>query len=858
MKILKLRVKNSIGIQKGLGLSEIDLDFSEISGLVALAGDNGKGKSTILEMLQPYSRMVSRKGSLQSHFYGRDGYKELEFSFHGDNYKSLIKIDAESSRTEGFLWKNAESLCDGKISNYNKLIIGLIGSPELFFNSVFCSQGAKNISDMTTGDLKKLFSEFLRLDKLTAHEDTAKQCNNLLTSRAASIERDIESLKILTDGYAEACILLSNTKADKKALELRLLELSHDLEKSEAELVAVQTDIQKNELIKTELDGLQKTQDRLSSEIEGDQKQSKIELDELRVKYKNFETAIANLDSLLSNKNKIEQAVTTKNELTKAIAVDRDTLEGAVSEHSIATQSVLKKEAELKASLLEYEKDLNEAENRRDQLILKIDHIVSQKLSEKEVETSDVSLRHTETITNVEKCINALEVKLESAKLSVKDLSNRDKALIKASEPKCKSKACPFITTALSAQQDIPGIEVRITEQAAHIAKIEKAYSCTLKQITADIEVLKSPAAKKTLKETQQLDIEINNMDNMERAHTDLSYRLNASMMALKGDESARKIEKKTIEARIKQAEDKLEGVNTLADELPKVETAFSRKQDLEKRQTENIADGKKTKDFWEKRIIEKKGQQFAALETIKEKKTKINIVAEEKVGDIKQSISDLKTSITKRTDEIADKIAEIIVHEQDVVRKEQAQKELTDKTTERELVVNEASEWAYLKDACSAKGLRALEIDSVLPAIAAYANDLLIRTFGTQYTVRFQTQDEETGREILDIIVIREDGSEVPIENLSGGQRVWLLSALRLSLTLISQEKSGKSFQTGFADESDGALDVGHAIEYVQMYRAFMKVGGFEDFLFISHKPETIALADHVLNFGNGKIAID
>ena len=199
-----------------------------------------------------------------------------------------------------------------------------------------------------------------------------------------------------------------------------------------------------------------------------------------------------------------------------------------------------------------------------------------------------------------------------------------------------------------------------------------------------------------------------------------------------------------------------------------------------------------------------------------------------------------------------------IAKHEQDVARKEQAQKELTVKTAGRELLVNEAGEWLYLKNACSAKGLRALEIDSVLPAVASYGNDLLIRTFGTQYTVRFQTQDEETGREILDIIVIREDGSEVPIENLSGGQRVWLLSALRLSLTLISQEKRGKSFQSGCADESDGALDVGHAIEDVQMYRAFMEVGWFEDFLFISHKPETIALADHVLTFGKGKITID
>lgn len=768
MKILSLRVRGSVGVKKGLGLDEIFIDFSTVSGLIAFSGINGSAKTTILEMLQPYARMVSRKGALQSHFFLRDSEKEFIFEMNGKHYKTLIKMDAESSRSpEGYVWENGQSEIDGKITNYNRYIVKLCGSPELFFNSVFCSQGSKKLSDMATGDLKKLFSEFLRLDKLISYENTSKQCDNLLTSRASSLERDIESLKILTDGYAEAGTLLARAKGEKAGLKRNLLELSKDLEKSEAELATVQADIQKNELIKTELAGLQVTQDRLSSEIEEDQKQSRIELDELRVKYKNFELDIAKLDSLLANETKIREAVRSVEALTKTLFKDRRQLK-EIGQACFATVSaVAKKEADIMECHLSHEKQSSKGKRSKSTLKTKLDH----------------------------------------AQLKLIDLDKRD--------PDCVSKTCSFILSALSAQKDIPGLELLLAESVEGIAKVEKAHSNT-------------------------------------------RNCLNTDMRALRDTESAQKIEKDALEAKITKAEDDLKEINTLADELPKVETALSRKQDLEKRQAENIADSKKTKDFWEKRIIEKKGQRVITETAWKKAEAKINMVAEEKVGTIEQGISNLKTSIPERTDEIADKIAEITRHEQEVARKEQAQKELTTKTSEREIVVNEVSEWAYLKDACSAKGLRALEIDSVLPAIAAYANDLLIRTFGTQYTVRFQTQDEESGREILDIIVIREDGSEVPIENLSGGQRVWLLSALRLSLTLISQEKSGKSFQSGFADESDGALDVGHAIEYVQMYRAFMEVGGFESFYFISHKPETIALADHVLTFGNGKIAID
>lgn len=767
MKILSLRVRGSVGVKKGLGLDEIFIDFSTISGLTAFSGINGSAKTTILEMLQPYARMVSRKGALQSHFFLRDSEKEFIFEMNGEHYKTLIKIDAESTRSpEGYVWKNERSEIDGKISNYNQYVVKLFGSPELFFASVFCSQSARNLSDMTTGDLKKLFSEFLRLDRLISFEATSKQCDNLLTSRASSLKRDIESLNILTEGYAEASGLLANAMAEKKGLEQILLELSNVLEKSEAELATVQVDRQKNELIKIELAQLQDTRNRLSTEIEDDQKQSEIELDDLQTKHRTLELDIVELDSLLANQDEIKLAATTRLKLTADLTRDRKLLTDLTRNHFAAISAVAEKETAANELLLRRKREIDLAKND----------------------------------------IKTLELKLKHALMKETDLDKRD--------PECVSKTCSFILSALTAQQDIPILTRTINEQIENTTSLGKAYLDMQKSFTANIE-------------------------------------------ALKAKESDQKAKKETIETKINQSEVNLEKVNTLADELPKVETALFKKQDFEKQQTENTTDSKKTKDFWEKRIVEKRDQQSAALEIAKKKKAKINEAAEEKLIATEQSISNLKVAITERTGEISDKIADIIKYEQNVARKEQAQKELHAKTTEIDIVRNEASEWQYLKNACGKDGLRALEIDSVLPAIAAYSNDLLIRTFGTQYTVRFQTQDEETGREVLDIIVIREDGSEVPIENLSGGQKVWLLSALRLSLTLISQEKSGKSFQTGFADESDGALDVGHAIEYVQMYRAFMEVGGFENFYFISHKPETIALSDHVLNFGDGKITV-
>lgn len=766
MRILRLRVKGSIGLQKGLGLSEIDLDLSEITGLVALAGDNGKGKSTVLEMLQPYSRMASRKGSLQSHFYGRDGYKDLEFIFQDDTYRTIIKIDSESNRTEGYLWKNGVSEIDGKISNYNRYILNLFGSPELFFNSVFCSQNSRKISDLTTGELKKLFSEFLRLYKLIAYEDTSKQCNNLLTSRANSLDRDIKSLKIVVDSYSGVNAKLSFSKGERAKLEQNLLQLSEDRKTAEDELSAIQADIQGNKVIETELAGLQSAQDRLSVEIENDQKQSESELDVLRIKYRALDLDIVDLGSLLANSVEIREAAKSAEISKGTLAIDRTRIKDIDRAYSAATSAVAKKDTEIITCRISHEKQSNK--DKRDK--------------------------------------STLKAKLNHAQLKLIDLDKRD--------PDCVSKTCSFILSALSAQQDIPEIELLTAQNAEDVAKTEKAYS-------------------------------------------DMRNRLNAEIRALKAKESGQRAKKEEAETKITESERKLIQSEILASELPKVETALSKKQDLEKRQAENIIEGKRVKASWDKRISDKTEQKTAAAAIINGRKAKLNIEAEENLKVVEQNISDLGATITTKTDEIAAKVADIIRQEQEVARKKQAQEELSIKKTDWEQILFESSEWLYLKNACSATGLRALEIDSVCPTITNYANELLINTFGPAFTVKFRTQTDE-GREALDIIAIGDDGSEILLDNLSGGQKTWILSALRLSLTLISKEKDKRSFLTGFADESDGALDVGHAIEYVQMYRAFMKVGGFENFYFISHKPETIALSDHIVKFGNGKITIN
>src|SRR3990172_9195007 len=97
--IEKLRARGFLGIKRGMNLDEIEIDFTGRSGLIALDGANGRGKTSVLDLLHPFDCLASRDGSLKTHCFLRDSVKELTFTHGGHHYKTLLKIDSESGRS---------------------------------------------------------------------------------------------------------------------------------------------------------------------------------------------------------------------------------------------------------------------------------------------------------------------------------------------------------------------------------------------------------------------------------------------------------------------------------------------------------------------------------------------------------------------------------------------------------------------------------------------------------------------------------------------------------------------------------------------------------------------------------------
>jgi len=269
-----------------------------------------------------------------------------------------------------------------------------------------------------------------------------------------------------------------------------------------------------------------------------------------------------------------------------------------------------------------------------------------------------------------------------------------------------------------------------------------------------------------------------------------------------------------------------------------------------------NYSEGISLNDDIAKLTNDRADSKLKQLESIEEIQAKISDTTPEKVKQYESDITFKKSTLESKMTAIHKKEAELISLQEKAKGLQDTKEELKTIQNEKDALSKEVEEWAWLTTALSKDRLQALEIAGAAPTITGYANQLLSSAFGPQTMVKLQTQDEN-GKEVLKILVIDEDGNEVELSMRSGGQQVWALKALRLAMAMLSKEKSGRNFKTILTDEEDGALDSEKAVMFIHLYRAFMEHGGFDSCFYISHKPECVDMADHVLEFSKGGIEI-
>lgn len=735
MKLTSLSLRGAVGIERGLGVDDLVIDFTTFEpGLIALVAPNGSGKTTILENLHPYRGLVSRTGALQNHFFGRDSHRILRFAMGGYEYCCKLLIDAQTGKQESYLYRDNEPLNDGKTTTYDAVVAELFGSEDMFFRSLFRAQGAESVAELKASERKKLFVELLGLERLQDYHEAAKE-------RARGLELQIEKQRSAIAVHRERAEIIENSESELHECTTMLAEANVELEEAKRELDTSQQAVIGYELQLKSFEGKRKLREQFTT----DRDILHHEVGKLLNERLGIEREIERKRKVIENKDVIEAKV-------QKIASLRSEIE---------TYTVQRERYnELRHEETMIHAAIREAESRKRERASKIASL------EKQVATLEESSALIETVP----CSGLHELQSSCALLS-NAYTNRTVRL-------------PAMLDELAALQQPNG--------EAH----DEDYTTKLDSIQRGIETL---AYNASLHEQAK-----NELSGLEREKWE-------ALLA----------EANTAQALLTQLEIRRAGADTLLTQMR------SRIDELESEIHRLDGELKETTEI---------------TENLEREKTSVQLLVPE-IRTIESRIEQLK----QRSSVLAANI--------DDARKANEQAEKLEK--EIAGTVLECEEWHLLARATGKDGIQALELDAAGPNVSAIANQLLSDTFGSQFQITFETTrasaDKKKQIETFEIKVLA-DGREQTIENLSGGQKVWIEAALSQAIGIYLRRKSGLDLRTNFLDEADGALDVDNAYKYLQMLRASHELSGTYYTILITHRQELLALVPQQIRLVPGE----
>lgn len=179
-----------------------ELDLRGLGRLVALAGPNGRGKTTIMEAVPGalFKRLPSRS-SLYDACHGRDAYIEATFVDLSDHrqrleYRVRVQIDAEHRTAEQYVFRDGEPLTTGRSREHAAAVEYLFGSEALLLSSVFAAQEKdRSFLKIARSERKALLVEMLGLGHLEQLALEARQRGDAATVSLTVVRAKLDGLR---------------------------------------------------------------------------------------------------------------------------------------------------------------------------------------------------------------------------------------------------------------------------------------------------------------------------------------------------------------------------------------------------------------------------------------------------------------------------------------------------------------------------------------------------------------------------------------------------------------------------------------------------------------------------------------
>ena len=808
MQPISLTLKGFRGIRDGLGRDELTLDFERLTGdarLVAIVGGNGRGKSTLMECMTPYSTMPSRAAaagpggfSFYDHVYLPESVKDLTWAHEGRSYRSQIVIRlAGKRRTEAFLhvidedgrWRPVRlgdgTMSDGKVVTYDRCVEAICGSADTFFTSVFAAQGKRALSAYRNAEIKTLLADLLGQAQIQAIGQKASETARLLRVGLGLVRQDSAGLEAEAQRLgAERRRLDGAPERQRQAAAARAAAQrgSEEAQAAHARQVAE----------REQSAGVEVRRKQLLAE-----RQAVVDADE-QTRARLCAQERAERDRLDQLTRRIASRAEGERNRRRSLEQSRQRC------LSILAQSAFVRRASRRLPVTEHVLSSREEDTR----------VCRGRV--KSLELCDGAVRLAE------QRLAALEREAGQAALHAQDLARRFGL---TGEVPCVGTElqgrCKLLGDAHEAHALVPSARVQIERVAGEIASVQAELS-------------KQQREKASLSSAPQA------LARAERREAATRTRVTAYLAfaaQLPGCDQAK--------ASLEEIEREMRVLGSENGDVSKAETVEEReeRQRIDASQRALVAQ------------MEQQGQHArAAL-----------IRIDGAIAALPPRYDDRK--LAAATDALAHSRAKAAAAEQsylaaqrDVQSLEAVDVQLAALAERRSRcdarragIENELGNWTLFARCMSNDGLIALAIDDAGPELSALANDLLLASYGPRFTVSIQTLLETAKgdqREGFDILVNDAESAESKsLTWMSGGERTIIEACLTRAIALYLVQSSGRRYSTLFSDEADGALDPDRKRRFMAMKREVLKLGGYEREYFVSQTLELAAMADAVID---------
>jgi exonuclease SbcC len=804
---------------------EVDLDIDGLPGpLVAITGDNGAGKTVLLECMPgALYRKTPTRGTLAK--LARDRQSLVELHCNAETpYVITQTVDALSGKGEASVVNGSGEpvLESAKVSEFDPWSKANLPASDVLYAGQFASQGSGGFLDMSEGERKAVLIRMLGHEHL---EQKAKVCGERARDCSARVSSLAERMVDAISGHLSVEQCGAGVDTAETILEIadkKLKAARQELEEAQTIAATAERDEARRSALRADIVDLGEQLRRVKEQIATAEKRL-LNNRQLMERGPEIRAAVQELAGLKEKLAALAGPI-AKNEAGGGAAHTEQRRSEATAhdlEHEIRA---------IEGSIAEMEHEASQAPN--EQALIEIEtvrfpeqcgHLFRVKEEQLDIAVERDRLEGAR-LASADERIDALRSALATVQIASKRITDARKvaaaALQKDDEAVIQAERMPDLLQELKTQRMFCIGRERELMAGHRQLQDNLRWRDRISSINRDL-----TKARELLTSTQQrhekAKAKAKEAAELVKAHT-------AARQVLKEQKSELQYQIEALEA---------ETVNA-----GRLDAAQARVEELE----QQIADIGGKPDELRGQMSAKRGELAELPEhgDISGRRA----AAEARVKDDERDRNSAQDGLTRAEDALERAITAHNRHAELEEQRAEAEQDLAD--------------WRKLQADLGRNGIQALEIDAAGPKLTGITNRLLHECHGSRFTITVETtRDDARGKKQIEgcSVMVSDDvaGRHDEAKWYSGGEKVILGEAMSLAIAVMGCLNAGLAAPTLVRDETGAALSPGNCIVYTKMLRLAADLVGADKILFVSHQDTMNEAADSRVVVSAGQLTI-